>query len=64
MNLTETIKNIKQNIDEAVQVGGGATGSITPVSGLQHNSTMEEIKINGGSGSNQFVPAGGSSKIA
>ena len=26
MNLTETIKNMKQNIDEAVQVGGGATG--------------------------------------
>lgn len=26
MNLTETIKNIKQHMDEAVQVGGGTTG--------------------------------------
>lgn len=52
------------NDDGEAGIGGGATGSITPVSGLQHNSTMEEIKINGGSGSNQFVPAGGSSKIA
>ena len=26
MNLTETIKNMKQNIDEAAQVGGGTTG--------------------------------------
>ena len=31
------------NDDGEAGIGGGATGSITPVSGLQHNSTMEEM---------------------